>query len=378
MVTIKNLKVNLGDFVLRDINLEIKPGEYFIILGPTGAGKTVLLEAIAGLYPILEGEIWCDGREITTLKPEKRSLSIVYQDQALFPHLSVGDNIAFGLKMRKCPGKEIKPRIEKVAELAGVAHLLQREPTTLSGGEKQRVALARALVTEPQVLLLDEPLSALDPETRERLQQELADIHRRTGVTILHVTHDFEEAVALGHQVAVLNEGHIVQVGTPEEVLRQPQSEFVARFALSRNIFFGNAYAGKVVDGEQQECYEKGFPFVDIGGIRLEAVTELRGEVHLSLRPEDIILSREPLQSTARNSFQGTVTRITGRGAVIYISVNVPGEPSAINFQQSGQVVMAKSHDFICLITRQSLEGLELREGVRVWLTFKASAVHVF
>ncbi len=379
MITIKNLRVNLGNFMLQDINLDIKPGEYFIILGPTGAGKTVLLEAIAGLYPILEGKIISNGREITTLKPEKRGISIVYQDQVLFPHLSVENNIAFGLKMRKrlfrnaYAKQEIKSRIEKVAELVGVAHLLQRKPTTLSGGEKQRVALARALVTEPQMLLLDEPLSALDPETRERLQQELADIHRRTGVTILHVTHDFEEAIALGHRMAILNEGRIVQVGIPGDVLRQPQSEFIAHFALSRNIF-----SGETVDSEQGEHYEKGYSFIDIGGIKLAAVTELRGGVRLTLRPEDILLSREPLQSTARNSLQGTVTQITNRGAVLYVTVNVPSEPSAISFQQSAHVVMAKSHDFICLITRQSLEGLELREGVRIWLTFKASAVHVF
>jgi len=348
MITIKNLKVDLGDFLLQNITLHIKSEEYFIILGPTGAGKTVLLEAIAGLYPVLEGEIWIDGREITSLNPEKRGIGIVYQDQALFPHLSVEENIAFGLKVRKCSKDEIRAKIDDIAATVGISHLLKRNPVTLSGGEKQKVALARALVTEPKVLLLDEPLSALDPETKERMQGELRDMHRRVKVTFIHVTHDFEEAIALGHRVAVLNDGCIAQVGTPPEFLRQPSSEFVARFALSRNIF-----AGRAEDGGDDHI------LIDIGGVRLRAITESRGEVRLSLRPEDILLSKEPLQSTARNCFQGVVSDIADRGSVVYVTVSLPP-------------------DFICLITRQAFEELELRKGVRVWITFKASAIHVF
>jgi molybdopterin-binding protein len=343
MISIKNLKVDLGDFLLRDINLDINQGEYFIILGPTGAGKTVLLEAIAGLYPVLKGEVWIDGREITRFSPEERGIGIVYQDQALFPHLSVEKNIAFGLRMKKYPKQEIKAKIDDMAEVVGSSHLLKRSPVTLSGGEKQRVALARALITEPKVLLLDEPLSALDPETRERMQGELREMHRLVKVTVIHVTHDFEEAIALGHRVAVLNDGRIAQVGTPEEILRHPSSEFVARFALSRNIFSGRAEDG----------------FVDIGDVKLRVITELKGEVRLSLRPEDILISTEPVESSARNSFQGTITNIADRGSVVYVTVSLPP-------------------DFVCLVTRQSFEELQLRKGVRVWITFKASAIHVF
>ena len=343
MISIKNLKVDLGSFLLRNINLDIKQGEYFIILGPTGAGKTVLLEAIAGLYPVLDGEIWIDGREITRLNSEKRGIGIVYQDQALFPHLSIEENIAFGLRMKKYPKQEIRAKIDDMAEVVGISHLLKRSPVTLSGGEKQRVALARALITEPKVLLLDEPLSALDPETRERMQGELRETHRRVKVTTIHVTHDFEEAIALGHRVAVLNDGRIAQVGTPEEILRHPSSEFVARFALSRNIFTGWAEDG----------------FVDIGGVKLRAITELKGEVRLSLRPEDILISKAPLGSSARNSFPGVVSDIADRGAVVYITVSLPP-------------------DFVCLVTRQSFEELQLKKEVRVWITFKASAIHVF
>jgi len=348
MIVIKNLKVDLGDFLLQNIDLDVESGEYFIILGPTGAGKTVLLEAIAGLHPVLEGEVWIEGKEITRLSPEKRGIGIVYQDYSLFPHLSVKENIAFGLRLRKYPKASIKEKVNAIAEIVGVTHLLERKPQTLSGGEQQKVALARALVTEPEVLLLDEPLSALDPETKEKMQSTLRDVHRRVGITIIHVTHDFEEAVALGHRVAVLNDGRVAQVGTPEEILRQPGSEFVAHFALSRNIFTGRAEEG-----------EDGHTVVDIGGIKLRAMTELKGKVRLSLRPEDIIISNEPLHSTARNCFEGVVSDIAYRGAVVYVTVNMPP-------------------DFICLITRQAFEELGLKKGVSVWVTFKASAIHVF
>lgn len=348
MIAIKNLRVDLGNFMLQNINLDIDSGEYFIILGPTGAGKSVLLEAIAGLFPVLEGEVWIDGREITGLSPEKRKIGIVYQDYVLFPHLSVEENIAFGLKMRKCPGGEIKAKTEAMAEIAEISHLLDRSPSTLSGGERQRVALARALVTEPEVLLLDEPLSALDPEARERMQSTLKELHRRVKVTIVHVTHNFEEAVALGHRVAVLHNGGIAQVGSPEEILRQPGSEFVAHFALSRNIFTGR------IDEREDGC-----AVIDVDGTKLMAVTDLTGEARLSLRPEDIIISKEPLHSTARNCLQGVVSDIARRGAVIYVTIAVPP-------------------DFICLITHLAFEELELRKGVKVWVTFKASAVNVF
>jgi len=204
MIQVKNLCVDLGDFMLSDINLHIKPGEYFVVLGPTGAGKTVLLETIAGLHPIKSGEIRVKGKEVTQLEPEKRNISIVYQDHVLFPHLSVKDNILFGLKIRKHPEQEIQATLDWMTGLLGISHLLHRKPETLSGGERQKVALARALSIKPQVLLLDEPLSALDPETRESVQRELRQLHNQLKVTAIHVTHDFEEAIALGSRIAIL------------------------------------------------------------------------------------------------------------------------------------------------------------------------------
>lgn len=349
MIAIENLRVKLGQFLLQDISLNIAEGEYFIILGPTGAGKTVLLEAIAGLNRIEEGILRMNGKDITHLRPEQRGIGIVYQDQVLFPHFSVQENIAFGLKMRKYPKEERETRVNTLIDLLKIDHLRRRNPTTLSGGERQKVALARALAPNPQMLLLDEPLSAVDVETRENMQQELAEIHRHLGITVLHVTHDFDEAVALADRIAVFNEGRIVQVGTSEEVFRKPKSEFVARFALSRNVF-----AGEVMEEEGGDN-----TYVNIGGTRIVTTTELRGKVHVSLRSEDIILSLSPVQSTARNCLQGEVTHIANRGMLTHVTVSVP-------------------LDFVCLITRQSFEELALREGVVVWITFKASSVHVF
>ena len=233
MIKVSKLTVKLGDFSLRNVNLDVESGEYFIVLGPTGSGKTVLLETIAGLHPVIEGTVSVNGRDITDLQPERRGLGIVYQDHVLFPHLSVWENVAFGLKSTGCPKPEIRTKVEKVAQLVNIDHLLLRKPRGLSGGERQRVSLARALVIEPKVLLLDEPLSALDPEAREKVQHQLEDIHRRLNVTIIHVTHDFEEALSLGNRVAVLNKGQVVQVGTPDDIMRRPNSEFGRRMMSS-------------------------------------------------------------------------------------------------------------------------------------------------
>jgi len=356
-VEIRGLWVNLEEFRLCDINLDIAAGEYFVVLGPTGAGKTVLLETIAGLYRPDKGRILLAGEDITHAPPERRDIGFVYQDYALFPHLNVARNIAFGLKLRRVSPRDIEQRVAAVGRLLGIEHLLHRRPGSLSGGEAQRVALARALVTEPHLLLLDEPLSALDPETREGLQRELGRIHRALGTTTIHVTHDFEEAVALGERIAVLKEdrvdgarreGRIVQVGTPEEVFRRPASEFVARFVGVRNIFRGQAYPA-----------DDGYRLVVINGLEIAAVTELEGSVHASVRPEDIVLSREPLLSSARNTFRGQIVDISDRGTIVYVTVHVPP-------------------DFVCMITRRSLEEMGLREGMGVHIAFKASAVHVF
>ena len=348
MIEVKNLHVDLGEFVLRDVSLSIKEGEYFIILGPTGAGKTVLLESIAGLYPVKSGEIWLRGKEVTGLEPEKRRISIVYQDHVLFPHLSVKDNITFGLRMHKTKTDETANRLNWITELLGITHLLHRRPDTLSGGEKQKVALGRAIITQPELLLVDEPLSALDPETRESVQQELRQLHKALGITILHVTHDFEEAISLGNRIAVIGEGHLMQVGTPEEIFRHPTSEFVARFAMTRNIFAGQA-----------EKKSSGDTVFKVNDTEFVIAADVDGTHHASIRPEDILISSEPIHSSARNCFPGTITHVLDKGSTLYVTVSIPPELS-------------------CLVTRRSFAEMELGEGKKVYLTFKASSIHLF
>jgi molybdopterin-binding protein len=348
MIDIKNLSVDLGEFVLSDVSLKIEEGEYFIILGPTGAGKTVLLESIAGLHPIKTGEIWLRGKEVTRLEPEKRNISIVYQDHVLFPHLSVKENISFGLKMHKLKKQAIVERVNWIVELLSINHLLHRRPDTLSGGERQKVSLARALSTQPEILLIDEPLSALDPESRENVQMELRQLHQTLGVTTLHVTHDFEEAVSLGDRIAVIGEGQLKQVGTSDEIFRQPNSEFVARFAMARNIL-----SGTVIRRQGQDVVFRA------GDTEFVVVTEREGDCHASLRPEDIIISLEPLRSSARNCYLGTITSVIDKGSTLYITINVPPELSS-------------------LVTRHSYDEMGLQEGKEVYITFKASSVHLF
>ena len=252
------------------------------------------------------------------------------------------------MKLHKQSRQETEAALDWIAGLLRISHLLNRKPNTLSGGEQQKVALARALSIKPELLLLDEPLSALDPETREGVQKELRQLHKQSKVTTIHVTHNFEEAIALGDHIAVLGEGCIKQVGTPEQIFHQPNSEFIARFAMARNIF-----AGEVIDKGN------GTVIFRTEGTDLAVVTDLRGKFHASVRPEDILISAEPLHSSARNSFGGVITHITDKGSIFYLTVNVPP-------------------DFICLVTRRSLEEMELTEGGKVYITFKATATHIF
>ena len=378
---VKDVNLRLQDFQLTDINLSITQGEYFVLLGPTGAGKTILLEVIAGVKPVQKGRLYLDGEVINALPPEKRQVGFVYQDYALFPHLTVRENIAFGLRLMSShqlqelgeeggetpsareldiisrqKGALIEEKVQDISKLLHIEHLLARKPASLSGGEKQRTALARALVIEPRVLLLDEPLSALDPETSQALQRELKRIHNKVGTTTLHITHNFEEAVALADRIGVIFEGRIHQVGTPQQVFRKPSGERVARFVGVRNILQGQ------IEGKKDDRYRN----FHSRGVKISVVTDQTGPVRASIRPEDIILARGPVDTSARNAFQATVLDVEDRGSFVYVTVRL-GENGS-----SPQGLTLTS-----MITRRSLQDMELSVGDRVHLAFKAAALHI-
>lgn len=348
MLEVKDLNVQLGNFFLKNINLEARDGEYFVLLGPTGSGKSVLLESIAGLTPVTSGEVWINGRDVTNLNLEHRNIGFAYQDYQLYRHLTVRDNISFGLMWKSRKKEETEEAVDRVIELLGIENLVEKRPWGLSGGESQKIALARAIAIKPDLLILDEPLSAVDSETKEDYERDLKRLHDTLGLTTIHVTHSFEEAIAMGDRIAVIRQGEILQTGTPDEIFRQPRTEFVARFLMARNIF-----SGELTDGTG------GQPYLSVDGIKLAVNTEKRGETRASIRPEDILLSTEPLPAGTPNSFEGAISRISDRGAVIYVTVDVPPQ-------------------FTCLVLRRSFREMGLNDGQKVTVTFKDTDVNLF
>jgi ABC-type Fe3+/spermidine/putrescine transport system ATPase subunit len=230
MIELAHLHCQFGDFALRDISLRIGKGEYWVILGPSGCGKSVLLQTVAGFFSPVRGQILVESQNVTATAPERRQMGLVFQQAALFPHKSVRENIAYGLRARKLPNQEVDRTVDDLVGRLGLQTILGRPVPTLSGGEAQRVAVARALAIRPKLLLLDEPMSALDHNTRLELQGELGRVHRELGLTTLHVTHSREEAAALGDHIAIMLGGRIVQQGTMSDVQGRPRCPFVARF----------------------------------------------------------------------------------------------------------------------------------------------------
>jgi len=316
MIKIEGLSLHLGEFNLKDVNLSIRDGEYFVILGPTGAGKTVLLECVAGLHHFKKGKIYFNSADVTRLVPEERNLGYVPQDYVLFPFLNVFDNIAFGLKQLKIPASEVRERVNKLAELIGVSHLLRRETRTLSGGEKQRIALARALAPSPPLLLLDEPFGALDLRTAKNLRLELRRIHRQFGLTTIHITHDLMEALEMADRVAVIQDGRVEQVAEPEKMLFYPEGEKVADFIGSPNI----------LDCNYCRSLGQGIMEVGCGDMKLTVAHEGGDVRKVAILPRHIYVSETRPPGLSVNGFQGLITSIEPVGNTVKILIDVAGK----------------------------------------------------
>jgi len=276
--------------VLRGLDIEVLEGEFFVLLGPSGCGKTTLLRAVAGLAELDAGRILLGDTDITHLPAEARNVAMVFQDYALYPHMTVRNNLAFGLKRHRVPRDEIPRRIERVVRMLGIEALLERKPNQLSGGQQQRVALGRAIVREPAIFLMDEPLSNLDAQIRANTRAELKELQRRLGVTTLYVTHDQQEAMTLADRLAVMNQGRLEQVGRPLDVYRAPATLFVAQFLSSPRL---NVLNGEVVTGPNGAAVRTALALFAAPHAGPAAATGR--PIQVGIRPEWLRLSSEPL-----------------------------------------------------------------------------------
>jgi spermidine/putrescine transport system ATP-binding protein len=309
IITVENLSHAFGDkTVLQDINLSVRKGEFVTILGPSGCGKTTLMRLIAGFLKASEGKITISGKDMTHIPPHLRPVNTVFQKYALFPHLNVFDNIAFGLKLKKLSPDEIEKRVMQVLKMVIMTDYEERDVDSLSGGQQQRVAIARAIVNEPEVLLLDEPLAALDHKMRKDMQMEIKAMHKKLNISFVYITHDQEEALTLSDTVVVMREGRIQQIGTPAEIYNEPANSFVADFIGESNILNGVMLKDNLAEfaGRHFECVDKGF--------------EPNEPVDVVVRPEDIYI----FEMSEKAQFSGQVTSCIFKGVHYEMMVTTP------------------------------------------------------
>ncbi|HUS37691.1 MAG TPA: ABC transporter ATP-binding protein [Verrucomicrobiae bacterium] len=333
---VEGVRRSFGSVVaLNGVSIEVKGGEFFSLLGPSGCGKTTLLRIIAGLEEPDAGGVRLDGSDLLKLAAHERPVNTVFQSYALFPHLTVAENVGFGLRMKKTAAGEVKRRVGEMMELVEVAKLAARKPHELSGGQRQRVALARALVNEPRVLLLDEPLAAVDQKLRKLLQADLLALQRRLGLTFVYVTHDQEEALSLSDRLAVMNHGEVEQVGAPQEVYDAPRTRFVAEF-----LGHGNFVEAEISGGVAKTSFGE----VEVGSSRIN------GKSVLFFRPEKV--------GVGEGAFSGVVEEVTFAGAMKYIE-----------FRAGNDVIRAS-------LLNQGTE--RLTRGARVFWSVPSQAITVF
>lgn len=342
---------------LENLSLSIGDGEFFSLLGPSGCGKSTLLRILAGLETASSGQILLDGERVDHLPAQKRPFNMVFQRYALFPHMNVAQNIAYGLKLKKMPTKEIEARAAEALALVGLSEFALRKPETLSGGQQQRVAVARALVNEPKVLLLDEPLSALDQKMREHMQRELRALQQRLGITFIYVTHDQEEAMVLSDRIGIMNAGVLEQVSTPREIYENPQTAFAARFIGQMSII-----DGELVDSDQESVWLKIAEDTVIRGKHSLPKEQLRLGMQMSayVRPEKIKMLSTQSDLAGVNSLSGRL------GHKIYKG-----------HQTEAHVDILKG-GFFKVLLQQDPGSVHLDHGTLVSLCFSPEDTHVF
>ena len=320
---VRHLTKRFGKIIaVNDVSFEIASGEFFSLLGPSGSGKTTMLRMIGGLETPDAGDIFLEGKKITFLPPEKRDINIVFQNYALFPHLTVYDNVAFGPRRRKWPEDKIRREVTTLLEMVHLSGYEEKYPRQLSGGEKQRVALIRALILKPKVLLLDEPLGALDLKIRQALQLELANIQYEVGITFIYVTHDQSEALTMADRIAVMNKGRILQIGTPKEIYEHPSDRFVANFIGNTNLFEGVV---KEVAGDDIRVEVPGL--MEMWGVASDKhAAQMRPgmQVAVSVRPEKMRISRNKPEKPGYNMIQGVVDDVIYLGVSTEFLVKLP------------------------------------------------------
>ena len=350
-LVLEHIRKNFGTLVaVNDVSLVVEQGEFLCFLGPSGCGKTTLLRIITGFEQATSGTLTYDGKVINNVIPQKRDFGIVFQSYALFPNMTVEQNVAFGLKMRKMPQKLIDERVSEILKLVGLTEWRTHYPAQLSGGQQQRVALGRAIAIEPKVLLLDEPLSALDAKIRVRLRTVIKRLQQDLGITMIYVTHDQEEALSIADRVAIMKEGQIQQLGSPWEIYKAPQSSFVAEFVGTSNFIAGTKTNGKVRFGQREFL---------VSGLEDVASETL----YLAIRPEKIELVATPISSeeyVASNVVEVVAEVITFLGAVVRVTFTLEGEEMDID------------------IPEKEFERIGFQRREKITLYFPPDAFHVY
>ena len=346
-----------GVLAVQDFNLHIKDKEFIVLVGPSGCGKSTTLRMVAGLEEISGGELYIDGQLVNDVAPKDRDIAMVFQNYALYPHMSVWENMAFPLKLRKTPKEEIAQRVSQAAEILGITQYLDRKPKALSGGQRQRVAIGRAIVREPKVLLMDEPLSNLDAKLRNQMRAEIIKLRQRINTTFIYVTHDQTEAMTLGDRIVIMKDGVIQQIGTPQEVFDHPANLFVAGFIGVPQMNFYDAQLVLDSDGKYAVELDKAHVVLsDVKQANLKKNNVKPGPITLGVRPEHLLLS-----GAAENMIAGQVEVSEMMGSAVHVHVNACGS------------------DTIIIVQTTELENpAAFSIGSQISFTFSGATAHVF